>query len=368
MSFPLLAAQGRVIIEEPVYDEYEGLELVEALIRDTRLSEAKGLLHQEESSRPPSLFLLRLKADLAKAEENWSQAATSYREILERLPRTGEVLLRNRAYESLAEVEFRRQNAKACAESFALVQGKLSENSQLLRSRCEFQIGLWEKAWLSLQQFPDGPTKDREMLQRYLDMGLFHAAENFVWRRLLNSKSETEHLTLAEILLSHGANEESLRILEMARTRFPLSDEVLVAWAQLAHQKGLAFATAEAFAQASSRNPKYHFHAAELFRQIGRSERSLFHSVQIRDPEQKLKHKVALAVDRGRFEEIASLAGPISRSKLNEDEEIRYAVAFSLVRRGAHQDAEKWLGRISSPAFLPKATALRESLEKMKPL
>lgn len=359
-------AEPRVVIEDPVYDELEGTDLILALIRDGRLREANGLTREREAAARPqeSATLLRVRGDLYRAEENWSKAQQAYVRLLQAKELQSQSDLKSRIFESLAQVEYKLNNSKACAEAFAKTRHVLAEDQILLRSRCEFAAGLWQQSWTTLQALAkDSRAGEREKIVLLIRLGLYQQAELTTLQFLKDRPLATDHLGLIEIFAAEDRRDEAFRLLEIARLRFPTNDEVLVAWAQLAHQKGLAMGTAEAFSAAADANPKYHFHAAELFRQLGRADRSLRHALQIRDPLQKLKHKVALAVDQGRFEEIASLEGSILRSELSREDEVNYAVAYALQKRGDSQKAKKFLAFIQGPAFIAKAEALKSSMQ-----
>ena len=59
---------------------------------------------------------------------------------------------------------------------------------------------------------------------------------------------------------------------------------------------------------------------------------------------------------------IASLESVLSRSELAKDDEIRYALAYSLVRVGQISEPLKYLAQITKPELIEKTTVLRKTL------
>lgn len=355
------ARASKVVVDDPVYDEYEGDALILALVRDGRLVEARGLLNQRPR-KDKDQEQLRLQAEIDFAGEDWKAAITNLRQILEAKNPAWDALTISKLREKLAVSLSQTDQAKACALSFDQVTHKLSSDRIVIQTRCLVGASRPNDAWNLLAKSDVSPILEREKVDLLLKWSLDSVAEDLVLSKIQQNISVTEILQWAELFAGRGKNKPALRILEIARLKAPTQPEVLVAWAQLAHASRFQLATAEAFSLAAASDPKYHFHAAELFRQSGWKSRAFSHAIQIVDGDQKLKHKVALAVDENDYEEISSLAGPIQRSSLLKDDEVKYALGYALLRRGDNTQAIGILQKITNVSLSMKAEALRQSL------
>lgn len=124
----------------------------------------------------------------------------------------------------------------------------------------------------------------------------------------------------------------------------------------------MLLAVEEGFSRAALSDGKYAYHAAEINRQAGRYERSQFFNARIPDDKERLKQKLAIYVDKGQFAMIASLESILQRSPLINDDEIRYALAYSLVRTGEYKRPLQYLAKITNKDFLEKTVILRNAL------
>jgi hypothetical protein len=168
---------------------------------------------------------------------------------------------------------------------------------------------------------------------------------------------------MAEALLEGGAREESLLALETARLRFPKDQDLLVAIAPRYFARGLKRATAEAFSLAALRDPKFAEHAAETLRQSGSQQRSRYFNIFIPGEKERVRQKLALAVEGSRWDLVASMDSLVRRTSLVHDDEVSYALGYSLLRGGEKERARSYLESVRAPGQLAKVSALIKVLE-----
>lgn len=349
---PLLSAGAvRVEVLDPAYDEFEGLDLVEALIRDGRLDEAEVLLRRGQDSDRSRL----LKGDLALSRGQADLALSEWQGVSEK---SGELVHRR------AQAYARLDNWSRCAEEFESKPAR-GESLIFLEAACLERAARFEEAWLTLQRGGEAWTFEVERIAYLLRRGLRQVAleRSLLMLASKDPAAKSRAIMAAEILAAGGASAEALRMLEAARVKWAGDPEVLLSWAQVAHQHGFSLAVAEAYEHVAWSRPKYFYHAAELWRQSGRLDRSLMMNTFIVDEVEKLRQRVALAVDQGRYDQIIALAGALSRSELAMDDEINYALSYAYALWGSHSQALRVLDRVTKAELLHKVSALRKSLE-----
>jgi thioredoxin-like negative regulator of GroEL len=138
--------------------------------------------------------------------------------------------------------------------------------------------------------------------------------------------------------------------------------DINLAFSQIYFHKGMMMVAQEGFSRAAHVDAKYFYHTAELNRQSGRYERSLFFNSHVQNEKERLKQKIATYVDANRYALIASMDSVIQRSELAKDEEILYALSYSLVRNGDRDKSLKYLAKITKPELIEKSTLLRQAL------
>lgn len=358
LALPLVvSAAVRVQVLDPAYDEFEGLDLAEALIRDGRWSEASPLL--DNAAPAEALRTTRLRGDWhfaagrpAAALEAWGQALA----MTELAP--AQASLHRRRARAFANLE----KWTDCAAEFARAGESSQEADVLLQAHCLEKAARPGEAWRILVRHEGSEALENERLGFLLRRGLRQVAFERAQSRLATS-SKQRQILVAELFEAQGASSESFKLLEIARVAHPGDADVLLSWAQLAHRRGLARAVAEAYEQLAWSRPKYFYHAAELWRQVGRFERSSMMNLFIVDETERLKQTIALAVDRGRYDRILSLTGALSRSPLAKDDDVNYALSYAFARVGDRENALRGLERVTRADLLPKAAALRESLK-----
>jgi hypothetical protein len=345
---------------DPIYDEYEGVELASALLRDGKVPAARMVwadLSSAEKSAPEAQFLL---GNLFSAEQNFAAALTHYSQAEGQPKLTEQVAIQK------AKAHFALGQLADCTAELKKIGNKVYESSQLvlLRSNCEKQQ--------TLQHLSTGETKIQdfalfqEKIQFLLKKKLFLVARSMAFERLERSLGLSEILRLAEIFQTAQRWEEAQLILENAKVRFPLEKDVLLALAPLYHRQEWRLATIAAFEGAALTERKYFEHSAELNRQAGQLFRSLQQIPLVPGEREKLRLQLANYVDRGRWDLVSSLDTAIRRSDLREDGEVNYALAFSLARLGKITRAKEYLAKVQTPSLLPKATQLRKILEDCK--
>lgn len=357
VSIIAFSLSAQAAVKDPVYDDFEGLDLVEALIRDGRLDSAESELRNFKTSERR----IKLMGDIAYARQDFKTALENY----SRLPLTPMYrLLKGRASAQL-------QRSEQCVENFHL-SGDLwlnSENDVTLKATCEFRVKLFAESFATLlagsKRHPTYGLQ-RERVSLLLELALSQSALTAALERAQECTS-SELLGLAELFHNKKMNRETLILLELGRTRFPLDVDVNLSIAKAYFTKGDLRATAEAFEQAARLDRKFAYHAAEIRRQIGHKQIAAYWLPLISDEKEKLRARLAGYVDSNSYPLIASMESVLRISALNQDDEVRYALGYSLYRQGEIEKPLKYLSQIRSPHHLERAALLRKSILEARP-
>lgn len=347
------------------YDDYDGYPLIAAIVSDGKfdlaLEQMQTLSSNDKNNK--NLFsywsgvIYFKKGEYKKALENLSQIRNTqgFSEFLSA-----------RLY--LARTNGALAHFGECTKnfSFSTEASGYSSEDVILHANCSIKNNNKESAWKILTT---GLNRFHSM-----DIMLFIAGELNDWRLAHLSteisldwlvrfgKSPSDYLNLADVFTQHNNSEGRLKILELGRVRFPLDTDLSLNLTQVYFEKGMLVAAEEGFSRASTNDSKYAYHAAEINRQLGHYERSQYFNSKIPDEEKRLKQKLAIYVDRGDFGMIASLEPVLQRTALINNDEIRYALAYSLVRSGEYKRPLQYLAKITSQEFIEKTVILRNAL------
>lgn len=349
-------------VKDPIYDELEGLDLIEALVRDNKLNLAEEEFRKTHTRSARSYFL---KGRLRYAQEKWAEAAGEFASAAHF---ESDSELKNSISLFHAMSFSRRQMWRECRDRFSQVDRRSMnlESQVLARAVCEKSSGDFSQAWQTLawaqSQWNSFSVKNEE-IQLLLDLKLAHQAQSsaFDWFRA-HAGLPSQYQSAAEIFFQRGESEAALGLLELGRLAHPINVDLNLALAQIYFQKNNYGASAEGFVLASLNDNKYSFHAAETYRQMRWFQRSQFWNQFIVDPKEKLKQTMALYIDQAQYPKISALENIIMRSELHKDDELRYALAYSMALNGDVDVPLKYLASIQKPELLEKSSLLRKAL------
>ena len=82
------------------------------------------------------------------------------------------------------------------------------------------------------------------------------------------------------------------------------------------------------------------------------------------DKIEKLKQKIAIYLNAEEYRKIIGLKKALKRYKMLDDDNLRYALAYSYYMAGDYTNSEKHLKYISDNELFSKATVIRKNIEK----
>lgn len=344
------------------YDDFDGFPLVERLVADGKWADAekeiKGLISTDAHLASYWWGVVEFKKGNHKAAEQKLLAAKLGKE-------TSQYSLKD-IY--LGRVQLQLEKYKECAQSYERVADKtaIADEDTLSWSLCYKKTKQFDKAWSIIS--PAVKTSRNIQILEFANTLLVELKVLYVSLNLSlewlsrHGAVSSDFLSIADFYGKNKFSDGQMKVLEMARLRFPLDVDIQLSMNQLFYEKGMLLAVEEGFSRAAIVDKKYAYHAAEMNRQVGRYERSLYFNSLIPDESEKLRQKLAIYVDKNQFAMIASLESILLRSPLIKDDEVRYALSYSLVKMGEYQRPLQYLAQITQREFLEKAVILRNAL------
>jgi tetratricopeptide (TPR) repeat protein len=211
--------------------------------------------------------------------------------------------------------------------------------------------------------FPDDPSFIRRKVFYLVDLGLYKEAVVQGRRYLQRSAGKLEdYVALGNALRASGELDEAASFLEEAQLIFPDSPEVRKVLAHVYIEREQLSAAADLLYQAALLDPQLLAEAAELYRRAGQTHRALTINSGLSDQPEKFRQRLALYLELQNFEQAAAMEIPLRRVGLLEDEDLRYAIAYSLFKTGDFAAAEEHLAALNRPDLFRKAAELRRAI------
>jgi tetratricopeptide (TPR) repeat protein len=214
------------------------------------------------------------------------------------------------------------------------------------------------------QVFPEDSNFIRRKVFYLVDLGL-HQEAVVQGRRYLQQSAGTleDYVALGNALRASGELDEAAAFLEEAQLNFPGSPELKKVLAHVYIEREQLSAAADLLYQAALLDPQLLAEAAELYRRAGQTHRALTINSGLSDQPEKFRQRLALYLELHNYEQAAAMEVPLRRVGLLEDEDLRYAVAYSLFKTGDFAAAERHLAALNRPDLFRKAAELRRAIQ-----
>lgn len=235
-------------------------------------------------------------------------------------------------------------------------------------AECEWKTQKQDDAIMTLKEglkrFPQHNAFDKQLFYYFVELGLFQEASIYAQRYLKNKDIDAQsYIQIANIFEKANEPKHSREILEEAHLRFPGNVKVTIYLAHIYIKLGMLHTAADLFDQASLEDAKYIAEASEMYRRAKELYRALYLNSQIIDQQEKYKQRMAILLEFGDYEKAAAMEEALERVQLIEDENIRYALAFTLFQIGRYDECEAHLKQITTPELFRKSIQIRKSIE-----
>lgn len=357
---------GGKVLQGDEQVEIDHLKLAATMIRDGEYDHAENELGQVDQAAPgfDRARFHTLRGVVALHRQSYAAAKEEFRTAIAAGQREPVV------HVYLAQTHYSLGEWRETVEALNLAGETAASFSSLhaMRVQCCWKLKDVPGAFGALaeaeRRFPDQAEFTRQRLYYLLELGLYKDAEQAGREYLQRAgRSMPAHLTLGEALRRYRQFDGSLKTLEEARLRFPSEEQVLVTLARAYLDKGLFRSAAQILEEASAAHPKYASEAAELYRRCGDLHRALYLNAGLSDQKAKARQRLGLLLEAQMFEEAVALEPRLERLGLFDDEDVRYALAFTHFRTGEFGRAEDHLKTLTRPELFKASAELRKAIE-----
>lgn len=372
LSAPVLAQEESATSPE---DEVDRLSLAALLIGDGNYERARGVLAAVDLDDPEldrvryhSLDgLVALNLDqLPRAEAAFERAIEAGRE--------GEEPAADVVWLYLAQARFGQEDHAGTLEALEGADPETTDlpSVYLMRAQSHWRMGDLEAAWQVLSKgagrFPERAGDfTRQQVFLLVEQGLYQEAADLGQRFMAGGEATVnDALAIGNALREAGEYRQALRILEAARLED--SDNVRLArvlartWLDQDH----VLPAADILHEAARLDPDLLAEAAELYRRAGWLMQALALNAQVIDQAKKLKQRLAIFIELGRYDQAAGMEPDLMRTGLLSEEDIRYALAYALFKTGRYERAESHLSQLTRNDLFRKANELRRAMEQCR--
>lgn len=250
----------------------------------------------------------------------------------------------------------------------ALNEGRKNPKLYIYKSDCYWKLKEYSNAFKVLNsgaaKFKEDKTILKQKFYYFVDLGMFQRAIEVSSDYLLAKRPTVRDYTLfAQILAKSNQITKAIKITEEAKLRFPQDAATGVLLAHLYLKEYKNFSAANLFEVSSYYENKYSKEASEMFRRVGENAHTIYLISQIADKKEMIKQKIALYVSRGEFLKIIGMKKALSRYNLLEDENLRYALAYSYFMQKDYKKSEYHLKKLTKSELFSKATVIRKNIE-----
>ncbi len=185
----------------------------------------------------------------------------------------------------------------------------------------------------------------------------------------LNSGAKIDaqtYLAFATALRSAGETKKAILMLEEGRLKFTSEPKLTVLLAHLYVDRGELFAAANLFENASYYDRNFTKESSELYRRAKAFVHALYLNSQVLNQEEKLKQRLAIYVEFKEYNRAIAMRSALQRSGLMDNEDIRYALAYTYYMDAQYDKSEALLKTLTKPDLFSKAITLRNTMEKCR--
>ena len=201
----------------------------------------------------------------------------------------------------------------------------------------------------------------------YADLKLYQTAIDTAKLYMKKAGSEVdEYIALAQMLIAGNQTDNAIVFLEETKMKFPKAPKVSMLLGHMYLKKGMQHISADLFEESSFYDKQYLKDAVEMHRRSGNNLHALYLNSQNIDKVEKLKQKIAIYINAEEFRKVIGLKKALERYKMLDDDNLRYALAYSYYVAGDYNSAEFHLKKINDNELFNKATVIRKNIEKCK--
>ena len=240
-----------------------------------------------------------------------------------------------------------------------------------LRAQAYWELKDYTGAFAALDRGSERFVGDYRFLRTKIfyaiHMGFYQYAADLGQQYLtVASPAAEDVVAIGNALRKSGQTRVALSLLERARLAYRDNSDLIVELAHAWLDQDQPVMAADLFAEAAIFDQSLRMEAAELQRRNGRYYRALLLNAAVSDQKDKYRQRLGILVAMQSWEQAALMGDALRRNGLLEEDDIRYAYAYSLFKTGDYQMAGQVLSAVSRGEAFRRATALRQAMERCR--
>jgi len=271
----------------------------------------------------------------------------------------------------LAQAHFGLEEYKETLKAIELAGGNIKNYPLLLEMKAQSHWLLkqpdaaWNALHLGNKYFSDDYRFLRRLTFYAIELEMFRLGAEIGRNYLRKSAAKPEdYIVIGNALRLSRQFDEAASILETARLNYPSHPTIAKVLAHTYLDQGMVNTAASIMEQAAIFDPTFINEAAELYRRAGRFYRALALNSQVSDQGVKLKQRLAILLGLKRYEMIVGMENALQRARLLDDQNIRYALAYSSYAIGDHAKSKQHIAQIRDAELFKRAVELRRLMQE----
>ena len=337
--------------------EIDYLSLAEVLLRDKNYSRAKSAL--------------------MKAKKNWGDIEEEHYHLL-----NGLYLLRTKkAEDSIPELLKVKEQDYLDKKQIYLAEAYLEINQKTDALRQINKIKMGERTSLAVKHLKAKILFENQKYQKALDLlyGLLHLKKEVTLRLTLyymtslglfeeamtiyrsfrdEKKLEKQSLLVARLFQQWGQRKKALMVLEEATLHFPYNTELLNFMTFLYDREKKIYAAGDLYTKLAYIDNSFAYGAGEYLKRSGRVHQAHIINMNVGDQKKQLLQKLSIYIKNEKYNLARSLKTPLKQLKAFEDDEIKYAFAYTYLTQGEYNQSIQLLKKIKKNGLINKSVKL----------
>ncbi|MFK8011704.1 MAG: tetratricopeptide repeat protein [Marinicellaceae bacterium] len=344
-------------------EEVNYLDLTALMLKDDNLDRAELALSQVDlKDQELDIQRFYILSGLLSVKKNENQNAIEFIQKAKSLGEVDAVINVHLAQAAFAQGQFNLVNSALDDAGYSIAK---IPSIYHMRAQSYWNLNDSLMAIAILDQaskiFPENKSFPKRKIFYFIQLGFNKQAATLGKAYLKKYDGDlNDYIAIGNALSSSGDSTTALQFLETARLKFPADENLSKSLAAVYIKNEKYYSAAKIIHDASYRNPELINQAAELYRRAGSEYMALSLNGLISDQTEKFKQRMGLMLQIGNFEQAAGMENSLKRHHLDDDENIKYALAYSFFKIGNYPKANKYLSQITETGLFKKATELRK--------
>jgi tetratricopeptide (TPR) repeat protein len=345
-------------------DNVDYLSLAQILVKDGYYERAEKTLNKIKVSEIEDKSLFQsLKAMIELNKKNYKESIYLFHESIKNGMKEKE------KYLYLSEAYLQLKDLK---QALYFIEKVSQEDKQkiayfIIKAEIAWQsdekINAWQILDLAESKKLSYQVLTKKRFQYLLQEGLYQSAFDRAQKLIINEDSFLDVLAMASQLREKKQNDLSLNLLQTLHLIRPSNEVVALEMAQNYLALKQIYSAALVLEGAAKHNISLSYEAAEMFKQIGKNYRARFLNLTTEDPAKRLKQQLSLYLEEDDYFSMTFLIPQLVKHHVLAEQEIQYAVAYSLFRTGDFKRSEKYLDKIDKQELFEKSVDLKKEIQ-----